>query len=61
MIQIFHKNVVSLLYTGDAYLKLLQLGVEAPGLDFHSMFKVHICRLCWYIYEGVMCDTCTKI
>jgi len=41
--------------------QLLQLSVEAPGLEFHSIFKVHICPLCWYIYEGIMCDTCTKI
>jgi len=61
MIQISHKNVVSLLYTGVAYLKLLQLSVEAPGLEFHSMFKVHVCLLCWYVYEGIMCDICTKI
>jgi len=61
MIQILHKNVVSLLYTGIAYLKLLQLSVEASGLEFLSMFKVHVCLLCWYVYEGIMCDICTKI
>ena len=61
MIQILHKNVVSLVYTGDACLELLQLSFEAHGLEFRSMFKVHICLLCWYIYEGIMCDIYTKI